>query len=156
MDWNSREQDQVEPAVVAEPDAPDEVAVALLELPADEAGGQGGQRLEVEGAAPASGGEAVEQVADHARAREQELVGGVRAFVLLVPSRVHTRGVRGVRVLGGSRGRPRGRQALDEVLHGARTGPSAERPESQGNGPWRAPTGGGIATLGRRGGGADV
>ena len=71
------EQDQVEPAVVAEANAPHEVAVALLKVFADEAGRQGGQGIEVEGAAPAPGGEAVEQVADHPRAREQQLVGGV-------------------------------------------------------------------------------
>ena len=61
----------------AEADAPHEVAVALLQVPADEAGGQGLQRIEVEGVAPASGGEAFEQAPDHARAREDRLVGGV-------------------------------------------------------------------------------
>ena len=70
-------QDQVEPAVGAEANAPHEVAVTLPEVFADEAGGQRGQGIEVEGAAPAAGGEAVEQVADHPRAREQQLVGGV-------------------------------------------------------------------------------
>ena len=61
----------------AEADAPHEVAVALLQVSADEAGGHGLQPIEVEGVAPASGGETVEQVPDHARAREDQLVGGV-------------------------------------------------------------------------------
>ena len=59
------EQHEVEPAVVAEPDAPHEMAVALLEIFAGQVGGQRGQRVEVEGCAPVAGGEAVEHVADH-------------------------------------------------------------------------------------------
>ena len=61
------QQHEVQPAVVAEADAPDEVAVTLLQVVTDIASRQRGQRVEVEGAAPAPGREAVEQVADHAR-----------------------------------------------------------------------------------------
>ena len=75
------EQHEVEPAVVAEADAPDEVAVV-----ADVAGGQCGQGVEVEGGAPAAGGDAVEEIADHAGLGEQLLVeaswvGGVSVMM---------------------------------------------------------------------------
>ena len=71
------QQHEVEPAVVAEAHAPDEVAVALLQLVADVARGQRGHAVEVEGVAPALGGESLEQVLDHAGLDEQVLVGGV-------------------------------------------------------------------------------
>ena len=126
------EQHEVEPALAAEPDAPDEVAVALAQVLADEGGGQGGQRVEVERVAPAPGGEAVEQVADHARARKQQLVGGVVHGRSRRRPASRVRGVRGVR-------RPRriagGRPPTG--CPGARKGPTRERPAGTGE---RTPT----------------
>ena len=70
-------QHQVQPALVVEAHAPHEVAVALPQIVADIAGRQWSQGGEVEGAAPVAGGEAVQQVLDHAWPGEQLFVRGI-------------------------------------------------------------------------------
>ena len=72
-----QQQHQIEPPPVVEANPPHRVAVALPQVAADEAGRQRRQRGEVEAAAPAAGGEAAQQVADHAGPGEQLLVGRV-------------------------------------------------------------------------------
>ena len=127
------EQHEVQPVLVAEADAPDEVGVALPQVFADEGGGQGGQGVEVERVAPAACGEAVEQVADHARARKKQLVGGVVHGCSRRRPASRVRGVRGVR---GPR-RIAGGPPPADGCPGARKGPTRERPAGTGE---RTPT----------------
>ena len=70
-------QHQVQPPLVVEAHAPHQVAVALPQVVADIAGRQRSEGGEVEGAAPVAGGEAVQQVLDHAWPGEQLFVRGI-------------------------------------------------------------------------------
>ncbi len=67
---------EVQPFIV-EPDPPHQIAVALAQAVADEAGRHRGEGREIERLAPVAGGEAAQQVLNRVRLREQPLVAGI-------------------------------------------------------------------------------
>ena len=71
-----------------EPDPPHQIAVALAQAVADEAGRHRGEGREIERLAPVAGGEAAQQVLNRVRLREQPLVAGiVHGEVTIIPHR---------------------------------------------------------------------